>query len=159
MAGLASLHLKLDEGAVDEMITDSERLAFERGFKPPLIRDKKDAAGRRDRGRLRHSIGIETRGGKFTPLIPKGAPLPASVTETFTTAVQNQPSIELRPFQGENSRALFNKGLGVFDVTEIPPAGPGELEIHVTFHVDAQGALSITARDTGTDQHLPVLRR
>ncbi len=112
-----------------------------------------------DRGRLRHSVGIETKGGRFTPLIPKGAPLPASVTETFTTADPNQLSIELRPFQGENSRALFNKGLGVFDVTQIPPAGPGEPLVYVTFHVDAQGALSITAKDNGTGRDLPVLRR
>ena len=56
-----------------------------------------------DRGRLRHSIGIETKGGRVTPLIPKGAPLPASLTETFTTADPNQPSIELRPFQGGRS--------------------------------------------------------
>ena len=93
--------------------------------------------GIRDRGRLQHSVGIETEGGRFTPLIPKGVPLPASVTETFTTAVPDQPSIELRAFQGENLRALLNNGLGVFAVTQIPPAGPGELRIYVTFHVDA----------------------
>ena len=112
-----------------------------------------------DRRRLQHSVGIETKGGKFTPLIPKGAPLPASVTETFTTADPNQPSIQLRPFQGENPLASRNEGLGVFDVTEIPPAGPREPLIHVTFHVDAQGALGITARDELTGRDLPVLRR
>ena len=112
-----------------------------------------------NRGRLRHSVGIETKGGRFTPLIRKGAPLPVSVTETFTTADPNQPSIQLKPFQGENSLASFNEGLGVFDVTEIPPAGPGEPLIHVTFHVDAQGALGITARDERTGRDLPVLRR
>lgn len=112
-----------------------------------------------NRGRLRHSVGIETKGGRFTPLIRKGAPLPVSVTETFTTADPNQPSIQLKPFQGENRLASFNEGLGVFDVAEIPPAGPGEPLIYVTFHVDAQGALSITARDNGTGRDLPVLRR
>jgi molecular chaperone DnaK len=112
-----------------------------------------------DRHRLRHSVGIETKGGRFTPLIPKGTPLPASVTETFTTADLCQPSIQLKPFQGENPLASFNEGLGVFQVTEIPPAGPGEPLIYVTFHVDAQGALSITARDDGTERDLPVLRR
>src|SRR5690348_8763992 len=64
--------------------------------------------------RLRHSVGIETKGGRFTPLIPKGTPLPASVTETFTTADLCQPSIQLKPFQGENPLASFNEGLGVF---------------------------------------------
>jgi len=112
-----------------------------------------------DRGRLRHSVGIETQGGRFARLIPKGAPLPASVTETFTTADLNQPSIQLRPFQGESHLATFNQGLGLFDVTEIPPAGPGEPLIYVTFHVDAQGPLSITPRDHGTGRDLPVLRR
>ena len=112
-----------------------------------------------DRGRLRHSVGIETKGGRFTPLIPKGASLPASLTETFTTADPNQPSIQITAFQGEDPRASFNKRLGMFQVTEIPPAGPGEPLIHVTFHVDAQGTLSITARDQGTGQDLPVLRR
>ena len=112
-----------------------------------------------DRGRLRHSVGIETKGGRFTPLIPKGTPLPASVTETFSTADPDQPSIQLRPFQGENPLASSNKALGVFHVTEIPPARPGEPLIYVTFHVDAQGALSITAKDNGTGRNLPVLRR
>jgi molecular chaperone DnaK len=112
-----------------------------------------------DRGRLRHSVGIETKGGIFTRLIPKGAPLPASVTETFTTADPNQLSIQLRPLQGESRLASSNHGLGVFDVTEIPPASPGEPLIYVTFHVDAQGELTITAMDQRTGRDLPVLRR
>ena len=111
------------------------------------------------RGRLRHSVGIETQGGRFTQLIPKGSPLPASVTETFTTADPNQPSIQLKAFQGESRLASLNQGLGLFDVTEVPPASPGEPLIYVTFHVDAQGELSITARDQGTGRDLPVLRR
>jgi molecular chaperone DnaK len=110
------------------------------------------------RGRLRHSVGIETKGGRFTRLIPKGAPLPASVTETFTTADPNQPSIQLKPFQGESPLVSLNQGLGLFEVTEIPAAGPGEPQIYVTFHVDAQGVLGITAWDQGTGRDLPVLR-
>jgi hypothetical protein len=73
-----------------------------------------------DRGRLRHSVGIETKGGRFTPLIPKGVPLPTSVTETFTTADPDQASIKLKPFRGESQRVSLNKGLGLFEVTEIP---------------------------------------
>jgi molecular chaperone DnaK len=112
-----------------------------------------------DRGRLRHSVGIETKGGRFTPLIPKGARLPASVTETFTTADPDQESIQLRPFQGDKPLASLNQQLGHFEVTEIPPANPGEPLIYVTFHVDAKGKLTITARDEGNDEDLPVLRR
>jgi molecular chaperone DnaK len=112
-----------------------------------------------NRGRLRHSVGIETKGGRFTPLIPKGTALPVSLTETFTTADPDQPSIKIKPFQGENPLAAFNQRLGVFEVTDIPPASPGEPLIQVTFHVDAQGAFSITARDAGAGRDLPVLRR
>ena len=112
-----------------------------------------------NRGGLSHSLGIETKHGKFTRLIAKGTPLPVSVTETFTTADPNQSSIKIKPFQGERSLAARNSGLGMFEVTEIPPAGPGEPLIQVTFHVDAGGAFSITARDAHTGQDLPVLQR
>src|SRR5258708_11466500 len=115
--------------------------------------------GIRDRRPLRTSVGSESKGARFLRLIPKGAPLPASVTETFTTADPNQPSIQLKPFQGESPLVSFNQGLGLFDVTEIPPASPGEPLIYVTFHVDAQGELSITAREQSTGRDLPVLRR
>lgn len=115
--------------------------------------------GIRNPGRLRHSVGIETGHGMFTPLILKGTPLPVSLTETFTTADPDQSSIKIKPLQGENSRASFNKRLGLFEVIKIPPADPGEPVIHVTFHVDAQGALSITAKDADTGWDLPVLRR
>lgn len=110
------------------------------------------------RRRLRNSVGIKTGHDRFTPLIPKGTPLPVSLTETFTTADPNQSSIEIKPFQGENSLASSNKPLGSFEVTEIPPADPGKPVIHVTFHVDAHGALSITAKDADTGWDLPVLR-
>jgi molecular chaperone DnaK len=112
-----------------------------------------------NRGGLSHSLGIETKHGKFTPLIAKGTPLPASVTETFTTADPNQSSIKIKPLQGESSLAARCKRLGLFEVTEIPPAGPGEPLIEITFHVDAGGAFSIAARDAHTGQVLPVLRR
>jgi molecular chaperone DnaK len=112
-----------------------------------------------NRGALSHSLGIETKHGKFTPLIAKGTPLPASVTETFTTADPNQSSIKIKPYQGEKSLTARNKGLGLFEVTEIPPARPGEPLIEVTFHIDADGAFSMTARDAHTGRDLPVLQR
>jgi len=110
-------------------------------------------------GGLSHSLGIETRHGKFTPLIAKGTPLPVSVTETFTTADPNQSSIKIKPFQGEKSLAARNKKLGLFEVTEIPPAAPGEPLIEVTFHVDSGGAFSMTAKEAHTGRDLPVLLR
>ena len=110
------------------------------------------------RDRLRHSVGIETKGGRFTPLIRRGTRLPVSVTETFTTADPEQTSIKIHPFQGEHRRTAANTSLGLFEVTEIPPAGPGEPQIEVTFHLDAQGKLSITARDVVADEKLPVWR-
>jgi molecular chaperone DnaK len=108
---------------------------------------------------LSHSLGIETKGGKFTPLIARGTPLPVSVTETFTTADPNQASIKIKPFQGEKSRAARNQSLGMFEVTEIPPARPREPAIEVTFHFDIEGTFSITARDARTGRDLPVLQR
>ena len=112
-----------------------------------------------DRGRLRHSIGIETGNDTFTLLIRKGTRLPVSLTETFTTADPNQSSIKITPLQGGNRRASLNTRLGLFEVTEIPPAGPGMPQIHVTFHVDTHGVLSITAKDADSGWDLPVLRR
>lgn len=112
-----------------------------------------------NRGDLPHSVGIETQHGKFTPLIPRGTPLPVSVTETFTTADPNQSSIKIKPFQGERHQAARNKRLGLFEVTEIPPAGPGEPLIEVTFRVDAGGEFSVMARDAHTGRELPVLQR
>jgi molecular chaperone DnaK len=108
---------------------------------------------------LQQSVGIETKGGVFTRLIPKGNLLPVSQAEIFTTASPDQTSIEIKPCQGEFRRAARNEQLGLFEVTEIPPAPPGQVKIEVTFHVDAQGAFSMTARNTGTGQDLPVLRR
>ena len=105
---------------------------------------------------LPHSVGIETKGGTFTPLIRKGMPLPARVTEIFTTADPDQSSIKLRCFQGEKSRTARNRELGWFELAEIPPGGPGQPQIEVTFHVDASGAFTITARDGRAGRDLPV---
>jgi hypothetical protein len=105
-----------------------------------------------------YSIGIETQGGRFVPVIRKGTPLPVSVTENWMTT-RNQSSMEIRLFQGEEPLAARNMGLGLFEVTEIPPVKPLEGLILVTFHVDASGAFSMTARMAHTGQELPVLQR
>jgi molecular chaperone DnaK len=104
------------------------------------------------RGDLSHSLGIETGAGRFVPLIKKGTPLPAAVTETFTTADANQSSIKIKPMY----RAYpLNKSLGLYEVTEIPPAGA----VQITFSIDAGGLLSVTAQDRLTGQELPVFQR
>lgn len=110
-------------------------------------------------GTLQHTVGIETAGGVFTPLIARGAPLPVSVSEIFTTADPNQASIQIRPFQGEDPRAARNTELGLFDVVQIPPGRAREPQVEVTFHVDASGAFSMTARDVRTGRDLPVAER
>jgi molecular chaperone DnaK (HSP70) len=103
--------------------------------------------GSRGMETLPHSVGIETKGGTFTPLIRKGMPLPVRVTEIFTTAEPDQSSVKIKCFEGEKSPTARNRELGWFELAEIPPGGPGEPQIEVTFHVDATGAFSIMARD------------
>ena len=112
--------------------------------------------GSRGMETLPHSVGIETKGGTFTPLIRKGMPLPVRVAEIFTTAEPDQSAIKIRCFEGEKSRTARNRELGWFELAEIPPGGAGEPQIEVTFHVDAIGAFSITARDARTGRDLPV---
>ena len=109
--------------------------------------------------RVPHSLGFETKGGKFEPMIKKGWPLGVSVSVIFTTAEPNQSSITIKAFQGEKSLTARNQEVGLFEVMEIPPAGPREPQIEVTFEVvDASGAVSITARDARTGRDLPVLQ-
>jgi molecular chaperone DnaK len=112
-----------------------------------------------DRGRLRNSVGIETRHNYFTPLIPKGTQLPFALTESFTTADLNQSSIKIKALQGESTQASANKRLGLFEVVDIPPGAPGAAKIHITFHLDAHGSLRVSAKDEGTGRDLPVVRR
>ena len=98
------------------------------------------------------SYGIETLGGVFTKMIEKGTTIPFKKTETFSTAADNQPAVSIRVFQGERAKAMDNKLIGNFDLDGIPPAPRGVPKIEVTFDIDANGILSITAKDLGTNK-------
>lgn len=96
------------------------------------------------------SLGIETYGGVFTKLIEANTTIPTKKSEVFSTASDNQPSVELNVLQGERPMAKDNKSLGRFHLDSIPPAPRGVPQIEVTFDIDANGILSVTAKDKGT---------
>ena len=98
------------------------------------------------------SLGIETYGGVFTKLIESNTTIPTKKSETFSTASDNQPSVELNVLQGERSMAKDNKSLGRFHLDGIPSAPRGVPQIEVIFDIDANGILSVTAKDKGTDR-------
>ena len=96
------------------------------------------------------SLGIETLGQVSTVLIPKNTTIPTAKTQTFSTAADNQPSVEIHVLQGERPMASDNKTLGRFILDGVPPAPRGLPQIEVTFDIDANGILNVTAKDKGT---------
>jgi molecular chaperone DnaK len=102
------------------------------------------------------SLGIETLGGVMTVLIPRNTTIPTKKTETFSTAEDNQTTVEIHVLQGERPMALGNKTIGKFQLTGIPPAPRGMPQVEVTFDIDANGILHVTARDRATSKEQKI---
>ena len=104
------------------------------------------------------TLAIETLGGVATPMIPRNTTIPTKKTETFSTAADSQTSVEVHVLQGERPMAAQNRTLGKFHLTGLPPAPRGVPQIEVTFDIDANGILNVTAKDnaTGKDQKITI---
>jgi molecular chaperone DnaK len=104
------------------------------------------------------SLGIETMGGVFTKLIDANTTIPTNKSQVFSTAADNQPAVDIHVLQGERSMANDNKSIGRFQLTDIPPAQRGTPQIEVTFDIDANGIMKVSAKDkaTGKEQHINI---
>ncbi|HEV7213593.1 MAG TPA: Hsp70 family protein, partial [Chloroflexota bacterium] len=102
------------------------------------------------------TLGVETLGGVMTPMIPRNTTIPTRKTETYTTAADSQPSVEIHVAQGERPMASENKTLGRFHLDGIPPAPRGVPQVEVTFDIDANGILNVAARDKGTGKQQTI---
>jgi molecular chaperone DnaK len=102
------------------------------------------------------TLGIETKGGVMTKLIERNTTIPTRKSEVFSTAEDNQPSVEIHVLQGEREMANYNKSLGKFQLTGIPPAPRGIPQIEVAFDIDANGILNVSAKDLGTGKEQKI---
>jgi len=104
------------------------------------------------------SLGIETKGGITHRLIERNTTIPSRRSEIFTTAEDNQPSVEIHVLQGERDMAMYNKTLGKFQLVDLPPAPRGVPQIEVAFDIDANGIVHVSAKDlaTGKEQSMTI---